>query len=124
MPDETRDGIPTHAQGRKGDPHRPTWRKEEAAKFRQNAPLRDVIELSGKRRNEETLFVVGSPGPGLHAAVRGVAVGRAGTELEGVRPQNGRHCHWVCVAPRAKKYQSEVDGRAKNWTRVYALVLI
>ena len=99
MPDETRDGILTHAQGRNGDPHRPAWRKEEAAKIRQNAPLRDVIEMSGKRRNGETLFVVGSPGAGLHAAVRGVAVGRAGTELEGVRPQNGRHCHWVCVAP-------------------------
>ena len=121
---ETRDGILTHAQGRNGDPHRPAWRKQEAAKFHQNAPLRDVIELSGKRRNEETLFVVGSPGPGLHAAVRGVAVGRVGTELEGIRPQNGHQCYWVCVAPRAKKYQSEVDGRAKNLTKGYALVLI
>ena len=96
---ETRDGILTHAQGRIGDPCRTAWRREEAAKIRQNAPLRDAVEMSGERRNGETVFVVGSPEPGLHAAVRGVAVGRAGTELEGVKPQNGRHCHWVCVAP-------------------------
>ena len=70
-----------------------------SAKIPQIAPLRDVMEMSGKKRNGETLFVVGSPGPGLHAAVGGVAVGRVGTELEGVRPQNGRHRHWVCVAP-------------------------
>ena len=88
-----------HFYGADGDACRTAWRKEEAAKIRQKAPLRDAIEMSGKRRNGETLFVVGSPGPWLHAAVRGVDVGHAGTELEGVRPQNGRHCHWVCVAP-------------------------
>ena len=74
-----------HFYGADGDACRTAWRKEEAAKFRQNAPVRDVIEMSGKRRNGETLFVVGSPGPGLHAAMRGVAVGCAGAELEGVR---------------------------------------